>query len=120
MNRKAAVLLGVVFGLIVIAIMVLNPRRPVPSNRVQRAPDSPCGSAGHGDSYLLFPMDADAGSTPGRGWVKMFRCADPDDRVFVQHFGTGTPFVLLTESNAAPYQRAMKYAQDRGRVIRVK
>ena len=117
MNRKAAVVL-VVFGLIVIAI--INQRRPVPSSSVRRGPDSPCGSVGHGDFYLTFPMDADAGSTYGRGWVKMFRCADPDDRVFVQHFGTGTPFVLLTESNAAPYQRAMKYAQDRGRVIQVK
>ena len=72
MNRKAAVVLAVVFGLIVIAI--INPRRPVPSSSVQRAHDSPCGSVGHGDFYLVFPMDADAGSTYGRGWVKMYRC----------------------------------------------
>jgi hypothetical protein len=119
MNRKAAVVLAVVFGLIVLAI--INQRhRPVPFSSVQRATDSPCGSVGHGDYYVVFPMDADAGSTYGRGWVKMYRCAGPDDRAFVQHFGTGTPFVLLTDSNAAPYLGAMKYAQDRGRVIKVK
>jgi hypothetical protein len=94
-----------------------TPARSVPQPESPAATDSPCGSVGHGDFYLVFPMDPDAGSTYGRGWVKMFRCAD--ERMFVQHFGTRTPFVELTDRNMLPYQAAMKHASDRGLAIKV-
>src|SRR5262245_3466674 len=122
MTRKAKVTLAIVFALIVWTIAAFYQSRHIPPRNVQRpsqATDSPCGSIGQGEYYLLFPMDADAGSTPGRGWVKMFRCSDPDDRMFVQHWGTNTPFILLTAGNTFPYQTAMNYARDRGRVIKV-
>lgn len=115
-GHRKWVALGIALVLVLTVWLALRSPSPAGSRRIaqQTTTESPCGSGGE---QIAFPFDADAGTSYGRGWVRMWNC--PNGDLYIKHGTARAPIIKLDESNSREYHAGLLRARARGRVVKI-